>query len=184
MRLKNFRIIGLSLVFLASSVAHATSGSPGLPLPSAVKQRLNNSSTVPALVQLGTQITDKKIQVMKAVWDFSVLGGASGATVVLKDATGGQAVLPINAIIKQVATQEITNITGAGTISLGINSTSDLLTATSLATFSGIQAGTPTGIAADMVKATATSAVTATFDGGTTTAGKLNVFLEYYLNGS
>lgn len=163
--------------------AYATSGTPGWPLPAAVETKLNQSATAGPRVGLGSQVTQKKLNVMKAVYDFTKLGGASGATLVLRDAAGGEAVLPAGAIIIGGVTDEVTAVTVSGaSISFGINTTVDLLAATAGATFAGVQAIIPVHTAASAVKVTAESGVTATITGGTVTAGKINVFLEYLLS--
>lgn len=176
-------VMGLGLMSDAYSAA-VTTGKAGLPQPAALEQKLNTSATAGPAVGLGSQITTKKIQVMKAVYDFAKLGGASGATLTLKDASGGDAIIPKGAIIIGGLTDEITNVTVSGaSISLGIETAVDLLAATAGATFSGRQAIIPVGTAATAVKVTSTNAaVTATITGGTVTAGKINVFLEYLIS--
>lgn len=183
--MRKFLITGILAIFFATNAFAATTATPSVPQPASVKQLLNSSVIHAPRVLLGAQVTEKKVNVMKAVYDFAVLGGTSGATVVLRDASGGSAVLPAGAIIKQVMVDEVTNVTvsAGGTISLGVNTTTDLLGATAGASFSGVIAGVPVGTAATAVKVTtANSAVTATFGTNATTAGKLNVFIEYYLS--
>lgn len=150
-------------------------------LPSSVEKQLNLSATAGPAAKLGHQVTKNSTRVLRAVYDFSVLGGASGATLNLKDREGGVAYLPANAIVQQVIINEITNVTGTGsiTISLGVNTATDLLGNTAIASFSGITAGVPVDTAATMVKVTALSPVTATLLAGTVTAGKLNVYIRY-----
>ena len=174
----------LSLALGGSAFATAvTSVHYGLPQPASVEKKLNVSATAGPAVGLGTQVTQKKLNVLKAVYDFSKLGGTSGTTYTLKDAAGGDAVLPAGAIIWDGVTDEVTNMTGTATMVLGVNSTNDLLTATATATWSGRQAIIPVGDAAHAVKVTtANSAVTATLGSGSITAGKINVFLFYVLS--
>jgi hypothetical protein len=182
MNLFKSALLALSLVFASSSFAAI--GTPGVPLPASVEFMLNSSAVNAPLAQLGTQVTQKKLNVMKAVYDRTVLTGASGAVTILKDAAGGQAVIPKNAIVKQVIIDAITTPTGGGaSIALGLNSTDDLKAATAVASYSGIVAGTPVGTAATSLKVTSTAkAVTATISGGTVATGRLNVFIEYYLS--
>lgn len=127
---------------------------------------------------LGKELVGK-VQLVKAVYDFAVLGGAIGVYNLVDDA-GEVITLPSGAIVKQVYTQEVTNMTGAAgaELSLGVNTNIDLLAATGFATFAGIQAGIPTGVAANMVALTADRTVKAEITAAAITAGKLNVFLE------
>ncbi len=176
--------LALILSLVLAPDAFAVAGKPGVPLPKNVEAMLNLGTTPPPIVKLGSQVTQKKVNVMKAVYDPLVLGGISG-TYVLRDAAGGQAVLPKAAVIKQVIIDTVTAVTGTSspTIALGINSTNDLKTATAIGSYTGVVAGIPVGTAATSVKVTSSDkAVTATTTGGVIQAGKLNVFLEYYLS--
>lgn len=172
------------LAFGAVNVPPVAS-TPGV-LPADAETVLNLSATAGPSVQLGSLVTQKKVNVLKAVYDFSVLGGTSGSTVILKDAAGGPAVLPAAAVIKQVMIDEVTNVTGTGNaaIAFGVNTSSDLLASTAAASFSNRVAGIPVGTAATSVKTLGQYAVVASFSGstGNITAGKLNLFIEYYLS--
>lgn len=155
-------------------------------LSSANKTRLNSLAPFDGTLASGSglgSLVNKKRGCLKCSWDFSVQGGAVG-TVNLLDDDGNPAVLPINAIITQVYTDEVTNVTtsASGTLSLGANTTTDLLGATAAATFAGIQAGVPVGTAATMVKCTAARNLTASIATGALTAGKLNVFVEFVIS--
>lgn len=131
---------------------------------------------------LGADLNQKR-GVLKCVWDFAVNGGAVG-TIYLNDADGNPAILPSAAIITQVYTDEVTNVTtsASGTLSIGANTTVDLLAATAAATFSGVQAGIPVGTAATMVKLTAQRQIAVAIATGALTAGKLNIFVEFVLS--
>src|ERR1035437_6298369 len=79
---------------------------------------------------LGAELMHKR-NVVCGIYDFAVQTGAV-ATYNLLDEDGNKIVLPAGAIICQVYTQEVTNMTtsASGTLSLGINAVDDLLTAT------------------------------------------------------
>jgi type V secretory pathway adhesin AidA len=130
---------------------------------------------------LGTELSHK-CHVVKGIYDFSVDGGAVGTTY-LKDENGNEINLPSGAIIKQVFTYEATNVTtsASGTLSFGVEGVAvdTLLTATAAASFSGIQAGTQTGVAANMTRLSADGKLTASIATGALTAGKVFVFVEF-----
>lgn len=173
------------LLLLISLNAFAITGSEGLPLPAAVEAQLNTSAVHAPEVGLGTQVTQKKVNVMKAVYDFAKLGGSSGASVILKDAAGGQAVLPKKAIIVDCIIDVITNLTSSGTptVSVGVTTATDILGATTYSSITQRKACVPVGTAATSVKVGgAKAAVTATINTNDLTAGKFNVFLYYLLS--
>jgi hypothetical protein len=182
--LKSFLILSLSLV-ASNAFALAVSGSPGTPLPADVAVILDNSATAGPAVKVGSNLAYKKIQLMKAVYDVAVLGGASGTSIVLKDAVGGQAVLPGHAIVKQVIVDTRTVPTGGASskISFGVNSQTDLVGSTAIASYANVTAGTPVGTAATMFKvASVKKAIFASIAGTDLTAGKISLFIEYYLS--
>lgn len=146
------------------------------------KDLLNKMNSTAQLLRLGSLIEGQQ-GALRATYDFAVQGGAIG-TVNLKDSDGNDATLPIGAIITQVYIDEVTNVTsgGSATIAFGANTTTDLIGATAIASFTGIIAGTPTGTAATMVKLTAARTLTATIGTAAVTAGKLNVFVEYVVS--
>lgn len=168
------------LLFVFSLNAYSAGSTP---LPADVKV-LANSGRAGALqtVQLGTQLIDHKVQVLKAVYDFSVLGGASGASLSMLDEGGKPATLPNKAVIKQVIFDAVTTVVGAASVTVGANTSSDLKSAVAATAFSGITAGTPVGTAATSVKATAERIITWAITTGTITAGKVNAFIEYYVS--
>lgn len=185
MKLKNFTwavLVGL----LTTTSVWAVVGKPGLPLPADVEKGLNLNAIHAPKFGLGTQVTQKKVNVMKAVYNFAVLGGASGTTLILKDAAGGQAVLPANAIVTNILIDGITVPTAGTTtalVAIGVNSAADLRAATLFSTYTGLIGGIPQGGNTTAVKVTTSAkAVTATLTLGSLTAGKFNVFLEYYLS--
>lgn len=198
--MKTFLTLTLATL-VAGASAFATSGTSSFPLPAAQKGRLNRQTLQG--VALGTELFDKKVQVLKAQYSFAVLGGASTSTtntLKLKDVDGKDAILPTNAVIRQVLIDVITapvastQTSGAPNhfngnfnapiFALGINNSADLKAAGSASTAytAGLIAGTPVGTASTAVKVTGNSVVTLTLTGGSVTAGKFNAFIEYYLS--
>jgi hypothetical protein len=179
--MKNF-IFAIALVL--GLTANAFAASNGLPQPSAVRD-LGNYPSISSLrtMQLGTQLVDKKTQVMKATYKVSVQGGTVG-TVNLKDVDGKDAVLPNKAIIKQVIFDVKTACTTAasGTLAFTANSAGDLKAALAAASWTGLVAGIPVGTAATSIKLTAQRTLTATIATGTIAACDINAFIEYYIS--
>jgi len=194
--MKSFLVISaLSLVFAVQS-AMAASGTPSHPLPLIVEQRLNQSALTGPIVRLGTQVTQKKVNVLKAVYDFSILGGASGATGatgashILKDSDGGDAVLPKNALIKSVMVRVVDTLVNSGAaVQCGIDANaSDLVSHTAITTLNsgnrmtagGIVQGTMSG----WLKVPGyNQAVGCLFpsSGAGLSAGKFVLYIEYYI---
>jgi hypothetical protein len=154
--------------------------------PAEVRDLLN--SGYGATTQLGTQMVDKKIQVLKGTYDFSVVGGSAGTAYNLKDTDGKDAKIPANAVITDCVIDVVTAPTsgGSATISIGtgIAATNvDLKAATAYGSYSGLVACIPTGSAATMIKTS--SEVTPALSIGAAaalTAGKINVLLQYILS--
>lgn len=146
---------------------------------------LNRGSEAMRKAQLGTQITTKKLHVMKAVYDFTVVGGGIG-DVLLKDADGKDAVIPKDAIITKVIVNSLRDLssTGSATVALKLQTAADLKAAVTYASYSSatpIIAGVPVDTAATMFKLTAQRQVKATIATASLTAGKFNAYVEYYL---
>lgn len=174
-----------TLGLLLSGLVFASSGgSPGVPLPADVETTLNLSAIHASTVKLGSQVTQKKVNVMKAVYDFARLGGSSGASAILKDASGGQAVLPAHAIVTDCMIDVLTALSPApAQMSLGLTTVNDLKTATAVGSYVGRMDCIPVDTAATAIKIGSTrSSVIASFTVGAVTAGKFNVFIEYYLS--
>lgn len=173
------------IVLLISSFPFSALAIEGsTPQPAAIKALLNSGR--PGAIQkaqLGTQMVDKKIQVLRASYDFGVLGGASGSTLTALDEGGKPAVIPDNAIIKQVIFDVLQNPVGTGaTIAVGVNgSTTNLKGFTSVGSWTGLVAGVPVGTAATAIKTTSQSAVTYRVTAGSLTQGKIDAFIEYYV---
>lgn len=150
-------------------------------------------SPVGARVQLGTQLQEKKIQVMRAQYDYSVHGGAVG-THDLLDVDGKKAQLPPGAIIVDCLIDVITapNTSGDNSTTLGFSSgifLNDLKVDagfTSSYTPSGtITACIPVGSAATAIRlgtVTQNYTPTMTIKNLALVAGKINLWLYYILS--
>lgn len=116
----------------------------------------------------------------KGQYDFSVSGGATGAYNLLPETE----LIPAKAVITAVYFDTVTAPTsgGSATIALGVNTTTDLKGATAYGSFSGITAGIPVSSAATSVKVTAASNLVMTIGTAALTAGKINVFVEYFIS--
>lgn len=147
--------------------------------PADAKLLLNKMNSTAQKVRLGDYIANQR-GVVKGIYSFAVQGGAV-TSVNLKDENGRDIVLPSGAIITQVFIDEVSNVTGGAgsTIAIGANTTTDLIGATAIASFTGIIAGIPTGTAANMVKLTADRTLTATIGTDPVTAGVLHVYVEF-----
>lgn len=150
-----------------------------------IEYQLNRGTEAMRRAQLGTQITQHKVQVLKAVYDFSLQGGSSAGAVSLLDADGKAAVLPNKAIIKNVLIDVVTALTSGGSATVAIGSgqaANDLKAALAIASYTGRVAGVPVNTAATAIKLTANRTPTVTIATAPLTAGKLNIFIEYLLS--
>ena len=132
----------------------------------------------------GTELLRYKKHVMVGTYDFSVQGGAVG-TVNLKDVNGNNAQLPKGAIITMGIIEVVTSLTsgGSATVALGTGqSGSDLKAALAYGSYTGLVATIPVETAATSIKLTADNVMTATIATAALTAGKFNVFVEFYLS--
>lgn len=169
----------------------ASSALAAFPKPNDVQFMLNHSSAVQPQVQLGTQLTYKRVQVMKAQYDFSKQGGAIGA-ISLRDMDNLPAVLPGRAVVVGCYIDVVTAPTSAGaaTLAFGTGQTAvDLLAATGKASFTAgsILACIPVGSAATAIKLTQAASGAGltpklTVATAALTAGKINVLIEYLLS--
>lgn len=130
-------------------------------------------------------IVHKTKNLLCAVYDFAVLGGAV-SSIPLVDDQGNPAILPVGAIVTNVVAYVVTAVTTAasGTLSLGLLTTTDLQGATAAGTLTlGAKvAGTPVGTAATWVGPVVTTTGTqlqASIATGALTAGKVKYFVEY-----
>lgn len=169
----------VALVLLAPSFAVAA-------MPGAVRDILNNSGLAPLQAsQLGTEVVDASLKVMRAGYDYSVQGGSSAATIFLKAPDGSSATLPNKAIIKSVYIDTITAFVDVSTgakVALTANSAADLKAATATGSFTGIIAGIPVDTAATAIKLTADRAMKMELSGGNVDAGKVNAFITYFVS--
>jgi hypothetical protein len=185
----------LSLAIMAES-AFATQGNPSNPLPLIVQQRLNQSALAGPLVRLGTQVTQKKVNVLKAVYDYAILGGTSGSTGatgashILKDSDGGDATLPKDALVKSVMVRVPTTLTSAisgAAIQCGINANAnDLVSPTQVSTLNSGNRMTAGAIVQGTVSGWLkvidyNQAVGCLIMGAPITAGKYVLYIEYYI---
>jgi hypothetical protein len=144
---------------------------------------LNRLSGVARKYSLGTHLA-KKPSLVVGKYSFAVQGGATGDISLLRDLndTASTITIPDNAIVKQVWTDNL--IVGAGgSLAFTLQTAADLVAAknSSLFTAGAVQAGTPVGTAATMIKLTADRVPKATISGSALTQGKINVYIEYVL---
>lgn len=173
------------------------------PKPPEVRYELNNSP-YGERVQLGTQIIDKTVHVLKAVWDNSVVGSTTGS-ISLLDRDGKAAKLPVGAVVIDCTIEvktgitldtSVTRIAPYFALSTGVDGVKDLkanVPAASLAT-AGLVACIPVGSAATSIRITTESTPILTITSAThsppystttpsvATAGKLNVLIQYILS--
>lgn len=175
----------LAILFLAPMLASAA-----FKTPAEVKFLMNQGYGSAA--QLGTHVTDKKVHILKAQWDYSQVGGASGS-ISLRDVDNKAAVLPDNAIITDCIIDVITAPTSSGgapgpTVALSTGqSAGDLKAAAAYSGYTGLMACIPVGTAATSIKLTANRTPTITITTGSITAthsltgGKIDVLIQYLL---
>ena len=119
--------------------------------------------------------------VAKFSYDFDALGGAQGDIVLAGTP------LPKNAIIWDGVVDVITAITGGATVAVTTSqSANDLITASADAgapwSTTGSKAIVPVGTAAASIKLTADRAPKIVVTVADITAGKFNLFIEYYVS--
>lgn len=180
-------ILLLALVALLPSIAHGEFKSL-----SDTKFILNHSPDG-AGVQLGTQVTDKKVHILRAQYSYAVVGGSSGA-INLRDVDNLAAKIPNGAIVTDCIIDVVTAPTSSGpnqgpTLAFSTGQgAGDLKVAAVYGGYSGLMACVPVGSAATSIKMTAkrTPTITITTASTTTThaltAGKINVFIQYLLS--
>lgn len=155
----------------------------------ALLARGNNFDPLPGV----GSVLDKTKCLLRAIYDFTVSGGAI-STILLLDDQGNPAVLPLGAIVTNVVAHAIVAVTSAGaaTVSLGsgiAGSVVDLQAATAKASLSlgAFVAGVPVGTAATWVgpvTAQAGSQVQVAIAAAALTAGKVAYFIEYVISTS
>lgn len=114
---------------------------------------------------------------VKATYDFAVHGGVVGDIPLDLD-------LPANAVVYDGLIDVVTAPTsgGSATVALKLEGTADLLAATAIASVTGQLDTVPDGAGANAVKTTAKRTLTVTVATAALTAGKMNIFLKYYLS--
>ncbi len=149
-----------------------------------------HANTAAPLEGLGEAVHATK-NMLVAVYDFSVLGGAQ-AVIPLVDDAGNPAVLPKGAVVTTVIAAVLTTVLsgGSATVSLDCLATADLMAATakaSLVQTAGSQYTMGKPVAVDVSKfvgpvtAVVGSPVTVTVGTAALTAGKIKYFIEYFI---
>jgi hypothetical protein len=121
--------------------------------------------------------------VAKFSYDFAARGGAVGDIVLAGEP------LPKNAIVWDGVVNVITPLTGGASATAAVStaqSANDLITAADITgapwSTTGLKALTPVGSAATGIKMTAERAPKLVIGTAVLTAGKFNLFIEYYLS--
>jgi hypothetical protein len=113
--------------------------------------------------------------ILKCTYEFAVDGGAVGTLNL-------PVTLPAGAIIYGGMIDVDTDPTsgGSATVALGLNTNTDLLAATAIASITGRVAIVPVFTAASAVKLTAERTLKLTVAVAALTAGKMDIYLNYY----
>jgi len=119
----------------------------------------------------------------KGQYDFAADGGAQGTFDL-------GVTIPDNAIITRAWVEVLTTLTSAGdlaTIAIHAEGANDIVTATAIGAVgdiwdAGLHEGVQDGAVANMIKMTAERTLTATVAVEDLTAGKFNVFVEYFVS--
>lgn len=147
--------------------------------------RTKYESTSP-FEELGAQLHRTK-NVLKAVYDFAVLGGAVGDIGLLDD-DGKAAMIPAKAVVTRAWSETITGVTslGSATVAGKLVGAADIQAATAKATLvaGAFVEGVPVGTAATFVKQSnaVETQMKATVAVAALTAGKIAYYLEYVLS--
>lgn len=137
------------------------------------------------LESLGAELHKTK-NVLKAIYDFTTLGGAVG-DIALIDDDGKPAVIPAKAVVTRVWSETITSVTslGSATVAGKWLTAADLQVATAKATLvaAAFVEGVPDGTAAKFIKGSASDVVVkATVAVAALTAGRVLYYVEYVLS--
>lgn len=150
-------------------------------------------------VSLGTQITDKKVHILRAQFDLAKTSATTGS-IELLDLDGEPAKLPINSIVTDcvidVKTAPVLNTAYQVNapyfaFKTGVDGVQDLKANIPASTLSGLVACIPVGSAATAIRITTESTpvmtiTSASWPGTTTpsvlTSGKWNVLIQYILS--
>ncbi len=170
------------------------------PKPPDVRFELN-TSPYGNHTQLGTQIIDKTVHVLKAVWDTGAIGSTTGTTQLL-DRDGKPAKLPIGSVVVDCTIDVKTSVALTTSwaanapyfaFSTGVDASKDLkgnIPASTLVSTGNMIACTPTGSAATNIRITTestpfvtiTSAANVLTTPSVATAGKVNILIQYILS--
>lgn len=139
-------------------------------------------------MQLGTQITTKKVQLLRCSYSFLVQGVGSSSVINLKDTDGSNCSIPPGAIVIDGMIDGMFIPAGSAQIAIGSGifgqGAGDLKAAAAASGYSGLLDIVPASTAATAIKNNSTlpanPKVTLTF--APITSGKFNVFIEYYLS--
>lgn len=164
-------------------------GMPGealaLPRLSNVEFRLNHGDMVGPNVQLGYQTVSNKVQLLKCRFDISVLGGTTGTAKVLKAVDGSKCMLPSKAVVINgmidVITAPVAPLPATISVGTGLEVTNDLVSGTSVSSFTGRQNLIPVHTAVTAIKLPADRTPVVKINTAAITVGKFNVFIEYLL---
>lgn len=175
------KIISLLIAF-SSLVTFAA-----LPVTSTQAYQLNRVSKLFADAQVGTNLRNAQQFGMKAVWDYSVSGGAANSDITLLDTERKAVKLPTGAIITNclidVVTQP-TSSTTSGKIAFSSKAVADLKASTAIASYttSSRIACIPDGTVGAMIKLASEGTIKIRTGSEALTAGKINVWVEYVLS--
>ena len=154
-------------------------------LTAAQRYLLNRLNSGARDLLLGNLLSNQ-MNTVKGLYDFSVQGGAQG-TINLDDTLNefgatGDITIPDNSIVWSGIADVVTDPTsgGSATVALGLNTTTDILGATAIASVTGLLALVPVGTAATAVKMTAAQTLDMTIGTADLTAGYINVYLQYW----
>lgn len=187
-------ILSLLLMLTASSAFAA------YPKPTDIKFELDRTP-YGERVSLGTQITDKKVHILRAQWDHAVQGSTTGS-ISLYDLDGKPAKLPINSIVTDCLIDVKTAITLNSSFavnapyfafSTGVDGVNDLKANVPASALSGVVSCIPVGTAATAIRITTESTPILTITSAShsawssttpsvATAGKINVLIQYILS--
>lgn len=153
------------------------------------KYKLNNfMGAVGRQVALGTLVDEggtwnlskdgvSPLKVVQGTYDFSTKGGTSVVDIDLGVS------LPDNAVLVRSYIDVITQPVGTSAqVKLTLESSGDVLDATSVASLTGIVEGVSTGSAANMKKMSNNRDLIMNITGNALTAGKFKVYLEYVMS--
>jgi len=120
---------------------------------------------------------------LKFQYDFADLGGATTAAITLTDDADAAQTIPDNAVIVRAYIEGVTSATsgGSATVKLGITGDDDCLIAATDFDNGEFDATTVTALTAGIpIRTTAAVSVLATVAAAALTAGKFNIWVEYY----